>query len=220
MTGKTAIIIGATGLVGNHLLLRLLNDDMFEKVKIFVRTSTGMQHPKLKEYIINFDKKKTYKHKVTGDVLFSCLGTTRSQAKTKAQQYKVDYTYQYNFAKMASRNKVPSYVLISSSAANKSSKLFYFKMKGELEDAVKKLKFEHIHIVQPSVIQGKRNKFRLGERFAAGLTNLSGKLIPSIKKYRSIKGDEVAAALQNIYKRQEQQGVYVYKLDELFNYQH
>ena len=219
MSGKTAIIIGATGLVGNHLMLRLLNDDDFEKVKIFVRTSTGIKHPKLEEHMINFDLKKTYKKEVTGDVLFSCLGTTKRQAKTKAKQYKVDYTYQYYFAKIASKNKVPSYILVSSSAANKNSRLFYFRMKGELEEAVKELKFKHIHIVQPSVIQGKRSKARIGEKIAARLTNISGKIIPSIKKYRSIQGDEVAAALQNIYKRQKNKGIFVYKLDELFDYQ-
>ena len=219
MSGKTAIIIGATGLVGNHLLLRLLNDDQFDNVKIFVRTSTGIKHPKLNEHVINFDKKKTYKKLVTGDVLFSCLGTTRRQAKTKAKQYKVDYTYQYQFAKMASKNKVPSYVLVSSSSANKNSRLFYFRMKGELEVAVRDLKFSHIHIVRPSIIDGKRCKIRIREKLAAKLSNISGKIIPRIKKYRSIKGIEVATALHNIYNQQSDPGVFVYKLDELFNYQ-
>ena len=219
MSGKVAIIIGATGLVGNHLLLRLLNDDLFDKVKIFVRTSTGIQHPKLEEYVIDFDKKKTYKKLVTGDVLFSCLGTTKRQAKTKAKQYKVDFTYQYQFAKMASRNKVPAYVLVSSSAAKENSRLFYFRMKGELEEAVKALHFPQTHIIQPSILQGKRDKVRIGEKLAAKIANISGRIIPRIKKYRSIKGEEVAAALHNIYKSKSQTGVYVYKLDELFNYQ-
>ena len=219
MTKKTAVIIGATGLVGNHLMLRLLNDDDFGKVKIFVRNSTGIKHPKLEEHLINFDLKKTYKKEVTGDVLFSCLGTTRQQAKSKSQQYKVDFTYQYYFAKTASKNKVPTYVLVSSSGANKDSKLFYLRMKGELEEAVKNLKFKQIHIVQPSVIQGKRSKARIGEKIVARLTDISGKLIPFIKKFKSIQGDEVAAALQHIYKRQKKKGIFVYKLDELFEYQ-
>lgn len=219
MSGKIAIIIGATGLVGNHLLLRLLNDVQFDKVKIFVRRPTGMQHPKLEENVIDFDKKKTYKKLVTGDVLFSCLGTTKRQAKTKAQQYKVDFTYQYEFAKMASRNKVPSYVLVSSSSAKKNSKIFYLRMKGELEEAVKELNFSHIHIVQPSILQGKRDKVRIGEKLAAKIANISARIIPRIKKYRSIKGEEVARALQNIYKKQSEKGVFVYKLDELFKYQ-
>ncbi len=219
MSGKTAIIIGATGLVGNHLLLRLLNDDEFDKVKIVVRNSTGVQHPKLEERIINFDLKKTYKKEITGDVLFSCLGTTKRQAKTKEKQYKVDFTYQYEIAKMALRNEVSSYVLVSSSGAHKNSRMFYFKMKGELEEAVKALNFNYTHIVQPSVIEGKRSKIRIGEKLAVKLTNISGKIVPAIKKYRSIKGDEVAAALQSIYKRQSEYGVFVYKLDELFDYQ-
>lgn len=219
MSAKTAIIIGATGLVGNHLLLQLLNDDDFEYVKIFVRNSTGIKHPKLQEFMIDFDAKKSYQDHVTGDVLFSCLGTTKRQAKTKAKQYKVDFTYQLEFAKMASANKVPAYVLISSASANKNSKLFYFRMKGELEEAVKQLDFKQVHIVQPSVLEGKRNQSRIGEKLAIKLTNFSGKIIPRIKKFRSIKGEEVARAMKNIYKQEEEAALKVYVLDELFEYQ-
>ena len=99
---KTALLIGATGLVGGALLDLLLNDNRFEKVKVFVRRSTGESHPKLEEYQVDFDTLLTWKEFLKGDVLFSALGTTLKKAGSKEAQYKIDYTYQYELAKASS----------------------------------------------------------------------------------------------------------------------
>jgi uncharacterized protein YbjT (DUF2867 family) len=115
---KTALLIGATGLTGSHLLHLLLADLRFEHIIIFVRRSTGIVHPKLEEHIVRFGHPEEWKHLVKGDVLFSALGTTVKLAGSKEAQYKVDYTYQFQFAAAASANGVPSYVLISASGAN------------------------------------------------------------------------------------------------------
>src|SRR5689334_5676279 len=101
MDGRTAMVIGATGLVGSHLVQLLLHDDRFAVVKIFARRSTGIQHPKLQERIIDFDHPERWKHLITGDVLFSALGTTLKTAGSKEAQYKIDHTYQFNVAKAA-----------------------------------------------------------------------------------------------------------------------
>jgi aspartate-semialdehyde dehydrogenase len=101
---KTAIIIGATGLVGNQLLRKLLLDTTFSQVKIFVRRPTTITHEKLQEKIIDFRNIELIKNEITGDVLFSSLGTTLKQAGSKAAQYEVDYTYQYQFAQFANEN--------------------------------------------------------------------------------------------------------------------
>ena len=138
---KTAVVIGATGLVGSELVALLLADSRFETVKVFVRRSTGRQHPKLEEHLVNFDAVETWKEQLTGDVLFSAMGTTLKQAGSKDAQYKIDYTYQYNVAKAAAENGVPQYVLISSAGASPKSRIFYSRMKGELEESVKKLTF-------------------------------------------------------------------------------
>lgn len=213
---KTALIIGATGLVGSNLLKQLLLDNDFSSVKIFVRRATGITHPKLKEFIIDFDKLELSKGDITGDVLFSCMGTTLKQAGSKEAQYKVDFTYQYEFAKLAAENGVADYLLISAASSSSKSKIFYSRIKGELEDAIKQLTFSRISILQPSVLAGERSEKRIGEKWGAGIINMLGMVVPFLKKYRSIPGATVAHALIELYKKKEPEMTKTYKLDELF----
>jgi uncharacterized protein YbjT (DUF2867 family) len=214
---ETAIIIGATGLVGNHLLQLLLEDKNFSCVKIFVRRKTGIDNPKLKEFIIDFNDIERYSADITGDVLFSCLGTTLKQAGSKEAQYKVDYTYQYKFAELASKNGVQHYLLVSSTGANAKSAFFYSKIKGELEQSIKQMPFDKIVIVQPSVLKGERNENRMGEKIGAAIIDGLSKIIAPLKKYRSIKGAQVAQALVRFYKLQSNEQCSIYRLDELFD---
>src|SRR5688572_25909562 len=130
----TAIIIGATGLVGNHLLQQLIRDERYNKIIIFGRRSVNLSDAKIEEHIIEFDNVESWRHLVKGDVLFSSLGTTIRQAGSTNAQYKIDFTYQYEFAKAAASNNVPSYVLVSSAGADAKSIVFYTRMKGELEN--------------------------------------------------------------------------------------
>lgn len=162
--GKVANIIGSSGLVGHQLLTQILDHPEFEKVRIFVRRASGITHPKLEEQIIDFDRPESWKQLVQGDVLFSTLGTTIKTAKTKENQYRVDFTYQYEFAKAASENGISTYLLVSSMGANPNSSVFYSRMKGELEDAVAKLPFQKLFIIRPSILDGNRQEKRKGER--------------------------------------------------------
>ena len=213
---KAAVIIGATGLVGNHLLKQLLEDGYYSKVKVFTRRSTNIVHPKLNEVIIDFKNLADVKNAIAGDVLFSCLGTTLKQAGSKEAQYKVDFSYQQEFAKLAKENEVTSYFLVSSTGADAQSSFFYPRMKGELEEAIQKLNFDRTVLIQPSVLQGDRENTRLGERFGAIFINALGKIIPPLKKYRSIHGRTVAAAMNRIFKSEQKSKVEIYRLDELF----
>ncbi len=193
---KIALVIGATGLVGNELVKLLLADERFEKVLVFVRRPTGLSASNLEEYLVNFNDPASWSHLVKGDVLFSSMGTTLSQAGSKDAQYKIDYTYQYNFASTGAANGIPTYVLISSAGASTDSKLFYSRMKGELERDVQPLNFSSIHLIQPSLLVGDRDKSRLGEK--AGFWVLTAlNTLGLFKKYRPITGSTVAWAMLN-----------------------
>jgi uncharacterized protein YbjT (DUF2867 family) len=180
--GQIANVIGASGLVGRELLVQLLDHPEFEKVRIFVRRTTGIVHPKLDEQIIDFNQTESWKPLVKGDVLFSTLGTTIKTAKTKENQYRVDFTYQYEFAKAASENGIPAYLLVSSLGANPKSSVFYSQMKGELEEAVAKLSFRKLVIIRPSILDGDRQEKRTGEEFGLILSRFVTRFI--LKAYK------------------------------------
>ena len=164
MKKLNALVIGATGATGQEIVSQLLEDDDFDSVSIFVRKDPNITHSKLKTYVIDFSKVEDYRELIKGDVLFSWLGTTLRTAGSKEKQYLVDYTYQYEFAKMASDNGVPVYSLVSSTGANEASPFFYPKIKGELEEAIKKLPFKTIQIFQPPTLIRQKNLMRTGEK--------------------------------------------------------
>lgn len=155
-------MIGATGAVGKDLLELLLNDDKVEQVDILVRKDKGMRHPKLITHVIEFEQPEQWEGLVMGDVAFSCLGTTLKAAGSKEAQWAVDYTYQLSFAKAAIKNGVKKFMLVSSMSANAQASFFYMRMKGQLEEEIKKLDFESLIIVRPpSLIR--KNTDRMAE---------------------------------------------------------
>lgn len=160
-----ALIIGATGATGKDLLELLLGDPEFSKVSVFVRRATLVQHPKLTEHVIDFDKPLQWKQLVKGDVLFSCLGTTLKAAGSKMGQWKVDHDYQLEFAKAARENEIKKYVLVSAELASVNSIFFYSRMKGQLENNIKQLNFEQTFIVRPPLLIRKQSD-RTGENFS------------------------------------------------------
>lgn len=170
-----ALVIGATGATGKDLVSQLLTDNGYNEVNVFVRRPLAVENPKLKTHIVNFDKPEEWKDLVKGDVAFSCLGTTLKAAGSKEAQRKVDYDYQYNFAKAAKENEVEDYILVSSYGANPKSKIFYSRMKGELEQSIKDLHFNKLTIFQPGMLERKDSE-RTGEV-------LGGKIIKFANKF-------------------------------------
>ena len=166
MQQQHAIVLGATGATGRELVQQLLEHPAFGSVTIFVRKAPALTHEKLKVHVIDFSKLQTYKNLIVGDVLFSALGTTRKDAGSKAKQYEVDYTYQYEFAKMALNNEVDHYALVSSYGADETSLFFYLKIKGALEEAIKKLSFQSICIYQPPSLIRQPDLLRPAEKRA------------------------------------------------------
>jgi uncharacterized protein YbjT (DUF2867 family) len=152
-----ALLIGATGATGKDLLDLLLEDEHFYQVDVFVRRDLSIQHEKLKVHVIDFDQPEKWRHLVSGDCLFSCLGTTLKAAGSKEAQWRVDYDYQYQFASIARENRVSHYVLVSSGGSSPNSPFFYPRMKGQLEEAVKELGFPGVTILRPPVLVRKNS---------------------------------------------------------------
>jgi len=163
-----AILIGATGATGSELLHLLLPDNTISEIVALVRRPLPMQHSKLRTEVINFDDPQTWKHLVAGDVAFSCLGTTLKAAGSKEAQYKVDYTYQYSFARAAKENGVPKFLLVSASSASPKSMIFYSRMKGELEVAIRSLGFETLTIFRPGLLSRPQTD-RTGEKVSESI---------------------------------------------------
>lgn len=214
MNQRIAIVLGATGLVGSHVVQLLLPDTRFSSIKIFGRRSCGIGHPKIEEHLINFDQPQEWQHLITGDVLFSALGTTIKKAGSQEAQYKIDHNYQYAVARAAAANGVPVYVLVSSAMANAHSRIFYTRMKGELERDIKPLPFQAIHILQPGILVGERKEKRAGEKIGIALIRFLNRL-GIAKKQKPIQASIVAQAMINVSFRIDQK-VSIYSLLEVF----
>ncbi|MFW6219036.1 MAG: NAD(P)H-binding protein [Bacteroidota bacterium] len=213
---KTAIVIGSTGLVGSNLIDLLLENEEYSRVKIFTRRPSGINHPKLNEFIVNFDQLHQWQNDLKGDVLYSALGTTLKKAGNKDAQYMVDYTYQYSAAKAAANNGVKYFGLVSAIGADPKSLIFYNRMKGELDRDVTKLPFEKIIIVRPSGLLGERKENRPMEKIGIG-TSKALKYIPYFNKYRPIHAKTVARSLINAIENPDLKGVHIFNSNELFN---
>ncbi len=196
MIKRKAIVIGATGLIGKTCVELLLNDTEYESVTVLVRRKTNLIHPKLKEEITDFSRLTNHAHALAGDDLFCCLGTTIRQAGSQNAFFKVDFTYVYEAARIAAQNGVRQFLLVSALGANSQSKIFYNRVKGQLEEAVYALGFKSVHIFRPSFLMGKRTEFRIGEKIAIILFRLLELvLIGRWRKYRAIESDVVAKAM-------------------------
>ena len=160
---KTALIAGASGLVGNYLLRMLLQSDHYAKVISIGRKTLSVIHPKLEQRIIDFDKLAATTDLVADDI-FCCLGTTMKKARSKENFYKVDYTYVVNLAKATNAQYAHQFLVVSAMGANAGSTFYYNHVKGEMEAAISKLPFRAIHIFRPSLLTGDRQEKRLGEQ--------------------------------------------------------
>ena len=193
-----ALVIGATGAVGKDLVEQLLKDESFERVDVFVRREVKVSSPKLVAHVVDFDHPESWSEQLVGDILFSCLGTTIKAAGSQDAQWKVDYTYQYEAAKAAKENGVPEYVLVSSIGASSKSKIFYSKMKGALEDAVKELGFPGCFILQPPSLIRKGSD-RFGEKAGVALLKCFN-AIGLMRSWKPMPTEEVAAAMIRLVK--------------------
>ena len=210
-----ALIIGATGATGKDLVTTLLQDANYSEIVIFVRRSTGINHPKLSEIITDFDKQEEVSEHINGDVLFSCLGTTLKAAGSKDKQWHIDYEIPLQFAEIAKRNGVSKMVLLSSYGASSTSRVFYSQLKGKLEDAISKLAFPCYIIFRPGLLE-RKNTDRIGERISAGLLHFLNRL-GLLRKFRpmpTIVLAEKLAKAPNVFSH----GQLVIELNKIFSF--
>ena len=208
-----ALIIGATGATGKDLLSQLLADDTYNEVHCFVRKPLALTHPKLHAHVVNFETPEAWADLLHGDVAFSCLGTTLAVAGSKDAQWRVDYDYQYAFAQQCKANGVPTFVLVSAAGAKAQSKLFYNRMKGQLEDAIKALDFSCLLIFQPSVLI-RSNSDRSGENFTVKAFNFLNKL-GILKRYRPMPTAVLAQRMRKEVATVAK-GLHTFTLDKIF----
>lgn len=193
---KTAIILGATGLTGGLLLDRLLKDDSYSTVKLFSRSSIGYSHKKIEEHLINLFELEKHQNEFRGDVVFCCIGTTKAKTPDEETYRKIDYGIPVSAARLAKRNGIPKFMVISALGADAGSRIFYNKTKGEMERDVIKENLPEPYIFQPSLIAGERKEKRTFESLGKNLMKVGDHLLVGpLKKYRSIHAETIAKAM-------------------------
>jgi uncharacterized protein YbjT (DUF2867 family) len=195
-----AIIIGATGLVGNLILKEVLADSDFSEVRIFVRKATGVVNPKLKEIVSPMKDIVSLSQEIQGDVLFNAIGTTIKQAGSQKEQQRIDRDLPVAFAGIASKNGVKIMVNVSSVGASLKGN-FYLKTKAEMENGTAGFFPDSVFHFRPSFLVGNRKEFRFAEKIAFGVMKVIDPILSgSSKKYRSMPVDKLAAAMISLSK--------------------
>jgi uncharacterized protein YbjT (DUF2867 family) len=192
------ILVGASGLIGSNLLSMLMESVEISRILLLVRKPLNITNLKVQELIVNFDELEKFNTEIKGDIIYSCLGTTKSANPDKNQYRTIDLEYPVKLAEIGVKNGISQFHLVSALGANASASNSYLKLKGELEKELKKLSIESLHIYQPSLLTGNRRESRAIEKFAISMFKLIDPLLLGpLKKYRSIKAETVAQAMLN-----------------------
>jgi uncharacterized protein YbjT (DUF2867 family) len=193
---RTALLLGATGLVGGHCLQRLLDEPAYGRVRVLGRRPLDRAHPKLEQHTVDFDRLAEHSGLFEVDDVFCCLGTTIRKAGSQEAFRRVDLVYPHEAARLAVEEGAKQFLLVSALGADPSSRVFYNRLKGETEMAVQGLRFQRVVIVRPSLLLGERAELRPGERIAELVSKPLAPLMRGpLAKYRPIPARTVAAAL-------------------------
>lgn len=193
---KTAIIIGATGLTGNLLLKRLLDDKRYQSVKLFSRRSCQIKDSKIEEHLVDVLDIETYEDLFNADEVYCCIGSTKSKTPNEELYLNIDYGVPVALANLCVKKGIHTFMVISALGASKKSKLFYNRMKGRMEEDVFRRKIKKLYILQPSLIGGTRIEKRAGEKLAKVFMKiLSPIFIGPLKKYRTIHPQTIVNAM-------------------------
>lgn len=216
MSQRSAVVLGASGLVGQELLQLLLQSKLYQHVTVLVRNELPLNHEKLRQVVVDFSNLTQYEDEFAVDDVYCCLGTTMKKAKTKAKFMKVDYEYPLSAAKCAEKKKASNFLAITAIGADLRSPFFYNKVKGQTEEDIASLYIRSTHFFRPSLLLGKRNELRVGEKFGEyALKSCSFLLVGKYRKYKPIKACNVAKSMMKAA-TQDKAGVHVHESNDIY----
>ena len=210
----TATVVGATGLIGSHLLQALLKDAYFDTIRILIRRPIDVTHTRLEKKIVDFNDSDSLLIALSNsDMLFCAIGTTQKKVKGNKDAYrKIDFGIPVKLARFCKMTGCEKFILVSSAGANSRSNNFYQRLKGETDEAVKEGGPKAIHIMRPSLLLGDRKEFRLGENIGKVLMTTLSFLIP--EKYKAIQAKDVAEVMVALAKKNEE-GYFIHENSEI-----
>ena len=206
---KTALLFGASGLIGGHLLNQLISNNNYSKIKVFVRSVPEIIDPKIEIFETDFNNLENHKEDIKGDDSFYCIGTTKQNSSDKNEYKRVELEIPKQIAQIAKANSVNSFVFVSSGYADPKSSGDYLKFKGEVEEELKRLNFPKLGIMRPSFLLGDRKEKRVGEKIGIFVFKLLSPLfLGPLKKMRPIHSEIVAKAMIAIVQNENQQMIF------------
>ena len=206
---KTALLFGASGLVGSHVLNQLISNNSYSKIKLFVRSSIDISDPKIEIIQTDFNNLENQREDIKGDDCFFCIGTTKQNSPDKNEYRRVELEVPKQIAQIAKSNSVNSFVFISSGYADPKSSGDYLKFKGEVEEELKRLNFPKLGIMRPSFLLGDRKEKRVGEKIGIFVFKLLSPLfLGPLKKMKPIHSATVAKAMIAITQNDSSQTIF------------
>ena len=206
---KTALLFGSSGLIGGHLLNNLIQNNDYNKIKIFVRSEPEIKDPKIEIIKVDFNNLKKHIEDIKGDDCFFCIGTTKYNSPDKNEYKRIERDMPVEIARIAKSNSVNSFIYVSSGFADPKNSGTYLKYKGEVEEELKKLNFVKLGIMRPSFLMGNRKEKRFGEKIGIFLFRLLSPLfLGPLKKMKPIQSEKVAKAMIKVSKGEFQQTIF------------
>ena len=206
---KTALLFGSSGLIGGHLLNKLIQNNDYNKIKIFVRTEPEIKDSKIEIIKADFNNLKNHIKDIKGDDCFFCIGTTKQNSPDKNEYKRIERDLPVEIAQIAKANSINSFVYVSSGFADPKNSGAYLRYKGEVEEELKKLNFTKLVIMRPSFLMGNRKEKRFGEKIGIFLFKLLSPLfLGPLKKMKPIHSEKVAKAMIKVANEDIQKSVF------------
>ncbi len=213
---KSALLVGATGLVGGLCLQMLLEDETYHKIIVLTRKQLNIKNDKLEKYEVDFDKLENYSSLIVADDIFCCLGTTIKKAGSQEAFQKVDFEYPKKIAEIALSNGARQFLIVTALGAKAGSSVFYNRVKGEVELAISELAFQSMYFFRPSLILGNRHETRFGEEIGKTIFKYcSGLMVGRLKRYRAVEAKDIALSMLQ-KANEDKKGKYIIESEQIW----